>query len=80
MAVQENFDAKIKKMLCGHIHTEGLRSWLIPIFWSRDCGALGVNMTAESRFIESPVASATSSSLGSLPFSLNNCFLASFTL
>lgn len=60
--------------------TDGLRFWLIPIFWSRDLGALGESNTAWSLFIESPVASATSSLLGCLPFSLYNCFLASFTL
>ncbi|GFQ04609.1 RNA polymerase sigma factor sigb [Phtheirospermum japonicum] len=35
-------------------------------------------MMAAIRFIESPIASASSSSSGSLPFSLYNCFLASF--
>ena len=41
--------------------TEGFRLWLIPIFWSKDLGALGISITALSLFIDSPVASAISS-------------------
>lgn len=62
------------------VQTEGLRFWLIPIFCSSDLGAFGVISTAVSLFIDRPAASAICSSFGCLTFSLNNCFLASFTL
>lgn len=59
--------------------TEGLRFRFIPIFWSSDLGGLGESRTAMSLFNDSPVASATSSFSGCLPFSVYNCFRASFT-